>query len=325
MSRFTVISFYTPDFHCFASDIIADCKKFNYSFDIRQVDYSDTLVDVWDRKVEFIGECIERYGSVLWLDVECRIINPIPEDWAAPLTSTFPMGKSNPVSTGLLWLNGDHLPLVQVWARHARKYPDLPDDFVLEFLLSEFDLPFTYIETEFFDRLKNSQIVRGQWQCEGLIIQHPTINRWPSPTKYHLAFNGEDLSSDSNPVMRIARKRKALYWRNFGGDFDEVDLIMRSESGKDHEINDWVFQPVSQHYAPKQYWDSDPEIFGVKPLSMKKFQDRNIVGFEENSFRARMLKKMKLTKDEKSIYPNKKRRFIDLLTAARNLFIAGKS
>ena len=100
---------------------------------------------------------------------------------------------------------------------------------------------------------------------------------------------------------------------------------MRSESGKDHEINDWVFQPVSQHYAPKQYWDSDPEIFGVKPLSMKKFQDRNIVGFEENSFRARMLKKMKLTKDEKSIYPNKKRRFIDLLTAARNLFIAGKS
>ena len=155
MSKFTVISFYTPDFACFASDIIADCKKFNYSYDIREVDYSDTLVDVWDRKVEFIGECIERHGSVLWLDVECRIINPIPDNWTSPLTSTFPMGKSDPVSTGLLWLDSNHLPLVKVWAKHARKYPDLPDDFVLEFLLREYDLPFTYIETEFFDRLKN--------------------------------------------------------------------------------------------------------------------------------------------------------------------------
>ena len=76
------------------------------------------------------------------------------------------MGKSDPVSTGLLWLDSSHLPLVKVWAKHARKYPDLPDDFVLEFLLREYDLPFTYIETEFFDRLKNSQIIRGQWKCE---------------------------------------------------------------------------------------------------------------------------------------------------------------
>ena len=113
--------------------------------------------------------------------------------------------------------------------------------------------------------------------------------------------------------MRIARKRKVLYWRNFGGDFDEVELIMNSDSEKDYEINGWVFQPLSQHYAPKQYWDSDPEIFGVKPLSMKKFRDRNMGGFEENSFRAKMLKKMKLTKEEKSIYPNKKRRLINLL------------
>ena len=52
---------------------------------------------------------------------------------------------------------------------------------------------------------------------------------------------------------------------------------------------------------------------------------RNMVGFEENSFRARMLKKMKLTKDEKSIYPNKKGRFIDLLIAARNLLSVGRS
>ena len=313
MSKFTVISFYTPDFACFASDIIADCKKFNYSYDIREVDYSDTLVDVWDRKVEFIGECIERHGSVLWLDVECRIINPIPDNWTSPLTSTFPMGKSDPVSTGLLWLDSSHLPLVKVWAKHARKYPELPDDFVLEFLLREYDLPFTYIETEFFDRLKNSQIVRGQWQCEGLIVQHPTINRWPSPTKYHLAFNGEDLSSDPDPVMRIARKRKVLYWRNFGGDFDKVESIMNSGCDETYEIDEWVFHPASHHYAPKQYWDSEPEMFGVKPLSLKKFLDRNMGGFEENLFRKKMLKIMRLSKEEKSIYPNKKNKIMNLL------------
>ena len=54
-------------------------------------------------------------------------------------------------------------------------------------------------------------------------------------------------------------------------------------------------------------------MFGVKPLSLKKFLDRNMGGFEENSFRKKMLKKMKLTKEEKSIYPNKKNKIINLL------------
>ena len=66
-------------------------------------------------------------------------------------------------------------------------------------------------------------------------------------------------------------------------------------------------------YAPKQYWDSEPEMFGVKPLSLKKFLDRNMGGFEENLFRKKMLKIMRLSKEEKSIYPNKKNKIMNLL------------
>ncbi len=306
MRNFTVISFYTQDFACFATDLIADCERFDYSYDIRKVSDSETLVDVWDRKVEFIGESIERYGSVIWLDVECRIVAPIPEDWTAPLTSTFPMGNSDPVSTGVLWLNQEHAPLVKVWSRHARKYPDLPDDFVLEFLLREYDIQFTYIETEFFNREMSAQIVRGQWECENLIVQHPTTNRWPDPTRYHLAFNGEHLLDEPDPDMRIARKRKVLFWRNFGGDFDEVEQIMSSGEDREYELSGWVFHPASHHYAPVQYWTLFPEIYGVKPITRERFLERNMKGFEENNFRKKMLRRMRLAPEERFIYPRKR-------------------
>ena len=309
MKRFTVISFYTPDFACFASGLKQDCEKFGYAHEIREVEESASLVDTWDRKVDFIGEAINRHGAVLWLDVECRLLAPVPENWSAPLTSTFPMGGSCPVSTGVLLLDRPHQPLVKVWSRHARKYPELPDDFVLEFLLREYDLPFNYIETEFFDRRKMAQIVRGQWQGKGIVVQHPTINRWPDPARYHHAFNGKELSSEPDPAMRVARKRKSLFWRNFGGDFEEVEHIMSSGVNEEREIDGWIFHPACHQYAPRQYWPDLAEVFGVKPLTLAKFIEHTQNGFKENIFRTKMLRKMRLSREEKSLYPLRKSSF----------------
>jgi hypothetical protein len=314
LNRFTVISFFTPDFAHFACDLRADCERFGYPCRIEEVAEAGSLTETWDRKVEFIGESIRRLGTVLWLDVECRLLAPIPVDWAAPLTSTFPMGNSRPVSTGVLMLDRSHLPLMEVWGRHARKHADLPDDFVLEFLLGQYDLPFTFVETEFFDRRTPAQIVRGQWETEGTIVQHPTINRWPDPMRYARTFNGpKGRSVDADPEMRVARKRKSLFWRNFGGDFEEVERMMASDSEQEHVLNGWVFDPAQQEYAPLPYWPSMPEIFGVKPLTRAKFREHAGKGFQENPFRRKVLRSMRLERMEKTVCPLKKPRFFGVL------------
>lgn len=303
MSRFTVISFYTPDFAHFAVDLKQDCTQFGYPHHIVKVAAARSLTDTWDRKVDFIHESIKRLGTVLWLDVECRLLSRIPVDWTAPLTSTFPMGNSRPVSSGVLMLDRAHAPLVEVWSRHARKHAELPDDYVLEFLLGQYDLPFTYIETEFFNRQTPAQIVRGQWKAEGTIVQHPTINRWPDPVGYSLAFNGGELSAETDPEMKRARKRKYLYWRNFGGDFDAVDALMATDDIHEHELDGWVFQPATQQYAPSPYWPVQPETFGVKPLTLAKFQENIARGYLENPFRKKALRQMRLEPADKTVYP----------------------
>jgi hypothetical protein len=307
LSHFTVISFYTPDFAHFAADLRADCERFGYQFEIAEIPEAHSLVGTWDRKVEHISGAIERLGTVLWLDVECRLRAPIPEDWIPPLTSTFPMGKSRPVSTGVLLLNRSHLPLVEVWTRHARKETELPDDYVLEFLLSQYDLPFNFVETEFFDRQKSAQIVRGQWAPEGVVIQHSTINRWPDPVRYSRAFNGKnERISDISLETRIARKRKTLFWRNFGGDFEEIERIMATDADAEHELNEWVFHPARQEYAPAYYWNSHPEFFGVKPLTREAFWEHTGRGFQINPFREKAIRRMRLAREDKSVYPLKR-------------------
>ncbi|MCP4848824.1 MAG: hypothetical protein GY899_12855 [Verrucomicrobiaceae bacterium] len=205
-------------------------------------------------------------------------------------------------------LDPSHIPLVDVWSRHAREATNLPDDYVLEFLLSQYALPFNFIETEFFDRHKPAQIVRGQWMAEDVVIQHSTINRWPNPVRYSRAFNGKsEQTSDSRLETQIARKRKTLFWRNFGGSFDQVEKIMITDSDTEHELNGWVFHPARQEYAPVQYWDSHTEFFGVKPMTREAFYEHTGRGFRINPFREKAIRGMRLSRDEKSVYPLKSR------------------
>ena len=319
MSNFTIISFFTPDFTHFAEDLKADCERFGYPHYIVEVNKAGSLIDTWDRKVEFIHDAINQLGTVLWLDVECRLLAPIPPEWTPPLISTFSMGNSNPVSSGVLLLDPSYLPLVKVWSRHARINTELPDDYVFDFLLSQYDLPFNFVKTDFFNRDTESQIVRGQWSTPSTIIQHPTINRWPNPLNYSLAFNGKALRADENEAAKRARKRKYIYWRNFGGDFEVIDELMTTDEDSVHELNNWVFHPATQQYAPVQYWKAQPEIFGVKPLTLAQFQKNTEKGFSKNPFRAKALNRMRLEPGEKKLYPIKEQPALGRLKTALGL------
>ena len=64
MSCFTIISFYTPDFAHFGSTLKSDCEQFGYSHNIVEVDASDSLTEIWDRKIDYILHSIKHFPYI---------------------------------------------------------------------------------------------------------------------------------------------------------------------------------------------------------------------------------------------------------------------
>ena len=185
-------------------------------------------------------------------------------------------------------MSKEHIPFVELWSKYPKKYAKLPDDFILEFL----------------DHTCPAQVVRGQWKNESTIIQHPTINRWETPIVYSETFNGIGKNKGAvNQSAERARKRKIIYWRNFGGDYDEAEALMLSGVDKDFEIAEWIFNPKWQQYSPKPYWPSISEDFGVKPLTRDKFIQNFSIGFTENKHRQQSLKRMRLDRKDRPSGP----------------------
>ena len=136
MQEFTVISYFTPDFQCFESGLREDCHRLGYPIHCQGVaENYDDVIQAFDFKISFIKEMVQRYNRILWLDVECRIVRPIPEDWSSPLISTYVSECSRGFSSGVLMLDESQLDLIDLWMKYAHMYPQYPDDFVLDFSL----------------------------------------------------------------------------------------------------------------------------------------------------------------------------------------------
>lgn len=303
MSRFTVISYHTPGFECFAGGLKADCQRLGYPFHCLSLNSEfKTLIQAFDYKISFIREMIERYGSILWLDVECRIVRAIPDSWQGPLISTYVTGNSSGFSSGILMFDESHLETIDLWMKYAVKYPRYPDDFVLDFLANAVGLHFHQVPLEFYDRNTTHPIARGLWENHHTIIQHPTINRWREPIKYRKAFNGSPRSRRSRREV-VSRQRKAIFYRNFGGDFET--LHQRMELGEESEFHEsgWVFDSIEQRYAPELYWPDCTDDYTTKPRSFAKsrdafYQQPNA----KKSYRALAKQRMRLDATDARIY-----------------------
>ena len=165
-----------------------------------------------------------------------------------------------------------HLEMIDLWLKYAIKYPRYPDDFVLDFLANAVGLDFYQVPLEFYDRDTTHPVARGLWENDHTIIQHPTINRWREPIKYRKAFNGNPWSRRSHREV-VSRQRKAIFYRNFGGDFES--LQKRMELGQESEFREsgWVFDSIEQRYAPDLYWPDCPDDYTTKPRSFAKSRD----------------------------------------------------
>lgn len=295
---FTVITYFTPDFAGFLEGLSEDCQRLCYPLHAHACPQSfENLIAAFDYKIEFIRKAIEQFGRVLWLDVECRIDRPIPSDWNSPLISCYESGTSAGFSSGVLMLDPDQLPLVELWSRYAQKYPRFPDDFVLDFLATRVEMPFHTVPFEFYDRQTTCSIARGEWLNEHTIIRHPTTNRWLQPLRYREAFNGRRREKRAASEM-LERARKTIFYRNFAGDFDVVDREMTAGQHSEFRYAEWVFDTQLRYYAPERFWPDAKADFTTRPhgfqASWEQFQDPPA----RKSFRQQAISQMRLSRDD---------------------------
>ena len=289
----TVISYCTPNFRCFAAGLRADCERLGYPLHLEEIEKQfETVIQAFDFKIEFIRDMVRRYGQILWLDVECRIARHVPDDWQSPLISTYTHGGSTGFSSGVLMLDRDHLELIELWLKYARYYPNYPDDFVLDFLSQSLSLDFRTIPFALYDRDSTSPVARGLWKNSHTVVQHPTINRWAEPIKYRQAFNGKQ--QDRSREDAIARQRKTIFYRNFAGDFREVDRVMRAGNDAEYRAADWVFNAVEWTYAPDLFWPQIPGDYASKPRSYAKSREYYEQPAKAKSFRQCAIASMRL-------------------------------
>ena len=299
---FAVITCHTPQFDCLVPGLKEDCSRLGYPLHCERLDVEfPTLVGAFDYKISFIRRMVEAFGRVLWLDAECRIVRPIPDHWASPLVSTYLIGKSQGISSGVLMLDREQQDFIVLWEKYAQKYPQYPDDFVFEFLTSVTSTTFTPVPFAFYDREAPVSVARGLWQNESTVIQHPTINRWPDPMKYRTTFGGKQRRRYSASES-VSRQRKGIFYRNYGGDVQEIQTVMMEGIQQNYRCCEWVFDAVRQLYAPEIYWPEHADDFTSKPRSI----DRSRENFEKRpakqSFRESAVRSMRLDEDDTEKY-----------------------
>jgi len=296
---FTVITYYTPDFAEFLGGLQEDCGRLGYPLQAHACPQNfDNVIQAFDYKIDFIRDAIREFDRVLWLDVECRIDQPVPDDWQSPLISCYSSGTSQGLSSGILMLDTEQLWLVDLWSRYARKYPDYPDDFVLDFLANQIGLAFRTVPFEFYDRDTTCRISRGEWRNSHTVIRHPTTNRWRQPLRYRRAFNGSWREQRTAEEV-IARQRKAIFFRNFAGQFSVVDRVMRAGLESQFHYADWVFDAREQTFAPEMFWPEYQSDYSARPRTFAQSWERFLKPPPRRSFREQALRKMRLTRQDR--------------------------
>lgn len=296
---FTVITYYTPDFAAFVDGLREDCRRIGYPLQVHPCpDVFDQVIHAFDYKIEFILEAIRRFDRVLWLDVECRIDQPIPSNWTSPLISSYSSGTSQGLSSGVLMLDSQMLWLVELWHKYAKKYPQYPDDFVLDFLTTQIGNPFHTVPFEFYNRDAKCAISRGEWKNAGTVIRHPSTNRWRNPLSYRRAFHGSKREKRSQEEA-VARTRKAIFFRNFAGDFAVVEREMNAGLQSEFRYADWVFDAREQTFAPEMFWPDFQSDFATKPRTLTESWDQFKNPPARRSFREDAIRKMKLSRQDR--------------------------
>jgi hypothetical protein len=248
---FTVISWCTESYKHLADGLKADCQRLDYPFFLYEVEQEYlSLIRAWCNHPKIIKRGVEDFGTVLFLDVECRIVRPIPESWRAPLVSVRnpPQDFWIKYNTGTVMADVACLPWLDAWIHTIEawdmanlpedafvKWPnDICDELAFSAAVTALRVELNTPQLEYLDRNSKAEIVRGLWENEYTIIQHPTIHHW---------LKEED-----------AIECKKLFVQNYAGDAKEIERLFSSQRGM-LERDGWLFDLTNRTYAPRDYWE----------------------------------------------------------------------
>lgn len=257
---FTVITWCTSDYRYLADGLISDCKRLGYDYHIYELDKEfPNLAAAWCNHPRIIRQGVTDFGNVLFVDIECRIVRPIPEHWQAPLVSVREPAQNFWITynTGTVMANKSCIPWLDLWIRFVEAWDmdklsddayiywpnDIGDELPFNAAVTALNIELNTVKLSYLNRTSEAEIVRGLWQNEHTIIQHPTVHHWPKE---------KDLI-----------ECKKLFVQNFAADPEEMDSLFDTtqhfaeknvaEKGV-VENSAWVFDTTNRYYAPKEFW-----------------------------------------------------------------------
>ena len=258
MKNFTVIFWATDSYLQFANGLIDDCKRLGYPFHLYHLDESySSLVRAWTNHPKIIRKGVNDFGTVLFLDVECRILKAIPNHWQAPLISVRKPAQKFWIrfNSGTVLVDESCISWVDSWQRIVDFWQmgdldnqdfihwpgDLCDELALSAALAAHNVEVSTVDLEYVDRNSTAEIARGLWRNNYTILQHPTVHHWP---------NEFDLI-----------ECKKLFWQNYPNDPNEGNKIFSKCSGLT-KAGGWVFNTKTREYAPEEFWEDQPRKWG---------------------------------------------------------------
>lgn len=266
--QFTVIGWASGAYKRLFEGLRSDCARFGYPVHLYELDQEfNSLVSAWCNHPRIIRRGVEDFGTVLFLDIECRIVAPIPEHWRAPLVSVRRPSQKFWIryNSGTVMADESCLPWLDAWIRiiddwamgHLEPedyvhYPgDLCDELALSAALSAFDVQVQTPGLEYVDRSSDAEIARGFWRNAHTIIQHPTIHHWPK---------------EEDPV-----ECKKLFVQNFARDPGAAETLFTAPVGR-LEQDGWIFETDRRLYAPTEYWERAPRPWVDGPVTLTSAQ-----------------------------------------------------
>lgn len=248
--RFTVIGWATESYKHLADGLRRDCARFGYPYHLYEIgEEYGTLMRAWCNHPLIIRRGVDDFGTVLFLDIECRIVAPIPEHWRPPLVSVRQPEQKFWIryNSGTVMADESCRPWLDAWVRvledwrmgeleaadHVHWPGDLCDELGLAAALAVLGVEVNTPALEYVDRSSDAEIARGLWRNPHTVVQHPTVHHWP----------GED-----DPV-----EAKKLFVQNYPGDPAEADALFAAGGGRE-ERHGWVFDRTARTYAPREFW-----------------------------------------------------------------------
>lgn len=248
--RFTCIAWASGPYKAMFKNLQADCERFGYPSHLYEIDQDySSLLQAWCNHPRIIRQGVEDFGTVLYMDVECRIVAPIPDSWQAPLVSIrWPEQKFwIRYNSGTVMADESCIPWLDAWIRiidewklgdlaredHVHWPGDLCDELGMAAALSAFGVRVQTPRLEYVDRDTDAELARGLWSNRHTIIQHPTQHHWPKEAD--------------------AVECKKLFVQNYPGDPLDATSIFSGDGNVQTQLG-WVFNPEQRTYAPAEFW-----------------------------------------------------------------------